>query len=74
MSYGAAEFALEVSVENKKLRTANSDLRAINGDLLEALKLITSYAVHQYEEGNEHHPTLPSAIGVARAAIKKAGS
>ena len=35
----------------------------------EALETLVKYADWQIREGKDHHPTLPSAIGQARAAL-----
>lgn len=37
--------------------------------LAEALKTLRVYAVHQVNEGTDHHPTLPSAISKAEAVL-----
>lgn len=51
---------------------ANAHLIAAAPDLYAALETLRSYAEGQIADGLPHSPTLPSAIGMAKAALNKA--
>ncbi len=51
------------------LITAVEALRERVAELAGALKMLASYAKWQIDEGADHHPTLPSAVAQAHAAL-----
>lgn len=67
-----AIFSLMKGAPTEDRCRANARLIAAAPDLRTMLETMIRYAEWQIREGADHHPTLPSAVDAARAAIAKA--